>query len=126
MKPFIFEQAEAGQRVITRDGQPGEIIAVRKEDNYVYPVIVQVGEEGRKVVVSYTKDGAFFDNGKESCLDIFIAPNVKTYWANVYATPDHALYVGWVYDSDVEAKSRDTGSDKYLKTISFEVEDDEC
>jgi hypothetical protein len=86
-KPFDLEKAKAGAKVVTRDGHPAKIICWDREHKTDHIVaLVEYTEDGETVeeVITYTNQGTFYDDGKEFCYDLFMAPTVVEKWVNVY------------------------------------------
>lgn len=92
MKPFDLEKALAGEPVVTRDGR--EVTQVTKfdliDDVYMIHAVIYGDLE------SFTLNGEY-SKGKESELDLFMAPkklsgfiNVYADSANIYKTKDEA------------------------------------
>lgn len=80
-KPFDLAQAKAGKPVITRDGRPARIVCFDRKQNG-FPLFGFSGESDERVY-SWTLDGKYYGNG-ESPEDLFMAPEEKTVWVNLY------------------------------------------
>lgn len=71
MKPFSLQRAQAGEAVVTRNGEAVEITHVRNS-SFMFPIIAKVygaGHEPREI--RYTYDGHEFGHG-ESENDLFL------------------------------------------------------
>lgn len=114
MKPFNLEQALAGKPVVTRDGK--EVTQIVKWDIQVgYPVSYVTS--GCKEVLFTTTDGYYKWDKSESRNDLFMDPEVKEAWVNVYKWSMGTVTVGEVYSSEEEAYSKRDNVESYLKTI---------
>lgn len=80
-KPFSIEQAKAGKPVITRDGRPARIVCFDRKQE-AYPLFGFSGES-EEYVYCWTLDGKYHGNG-ESPYDLFMAPEEKTVWVNLW------------------------------------------
>jgi len=106
LKPFDLEKAKAGAKLVTRNGKPARIICWdrgHKTDHIV--ALVEYTEDGESTeeTMTYTDQGTFYDNGNESCFDLFIAPTVVERWVNVYKLKQYS--VGTCYRSEEEAEN---------------------
>lgn len=80
-KNFDLEAARAGKPLITGDGTPAKFIAHVPESEY--PVVVVIDN----VIYTLKDDGVWLDRTLLSrCL--FMAPEKKTVWVNVYKPKD--------------------------------------
>lgn len=80
MKEFDFEKAEAGAKVITRDGRAVRVRCFdRKSD---FPIVALITEQdGSESIGSYTDCGKPYTDSKVARpIDLFMAPVEETYW----------------------------------------------
>ena len=124
LKPFNLEKALAGERVVTRDGKKvTELLGFGNASN---PIVCYYAE-----IDLYTTHNLSGRHPDDRELDLFMAPKVTTYWANVYKNPDcNEFITGNVFHSEAEAMYNATSEykskkGKYIKTISFDLEDEE-
>lgn len=82
MKPFDLQAAIAGAKLQTRDGREvKQFTYFETEDKTTYPIVAVVG--GR--ICSYTASGCYNDsNDMESINDLFMGPEKKEYWINIW------------------------------------------
>lgn len=92
MKPFNLEEAIKGAKLITRYGIKVDEFhcfeTLRYKANYPLVAIIN------KVKQSYTAEGKYNYSGKESEMDLFMAPEKKEYWVNLFRTREGKVAVG--------------------------------
>lgn len=81
MKPFNLEAAKAGAPIITRDGREARFIAHVPGALADYKV-VWCGEDG--VIRCCAENGAWSSDGIARCTDLFMKPQKRTVWVNLY------------------------------------------
>lgn len=119
MKSFNLEEALKGEAVITREGTP--IIEIFKMKTVAdYPVLV-VNRDG--FPRCYTEQGKYYLDDDENPEDLFMAPEFKTMWANVYRRHDGELEILQVWEDEGACKGAISPTRNFVKTISFEVEE---
>lgn len=119
MKPFNLESALAGAPVVMRNGRKVlEVLTPKSIKNKEQPVVcVNIKES---ITMHCTNGSYYYSSVKPHEYDLFMLPQTKTFWVNVYKT--HGAYAtGGAHESIEEAQSTVIGND-YVKTISFEVE----
>ena len=90
MKPFSLEEylKNPSRKVVTRSGKNARIICTDAKN--VYSVVALITEDKSERVETYLKDG-IYNEGRQSCDDLFFAPEKHEGWVNVYKagnTPD--------------------------------------
>ena len=106
MKQFNLEEylKNPSRKVVTRYGKNARIICTDAKN--VYSVVALIAEDKSERVETYLKDG-IYSEGRQSCDDLFFAPEKHEGWVNVYRDLGSGeLYCGYVYDSEEEAKKR--------------------
>ena len=84
MKPFDLEAAKAGAKVITRDGKPARIVCFDRK-HIKSPIIALVSEtDHEEELRTYSVRGWYFQS-TECGLDLFMAPEKKEGWINIYS-----------------------------------------
>lgn len=81
-KVFNIEKAKAGAKVVTRDGRHARILAYDlKDEDYKVAIAIQSEESYSEEVYSFTEEGKFYLNGKQSDKDLFIEeePTIRPY-----------------------------------------------
>ena len=133
LKPFNLKKALAGEKVVTKSGYPvvaifcDKIIIEKKDIEYCRPVIFIYKTNEKYYSMIATMSG----HSENSHHDLFLLPTVKTYWVNVYKNPDcNEFITGNVFHSEAEAIYNATSEykskkGKYIKTISFDLEEEE-
>ena len=124
LKPFNLEKALAGAKVVTRNGQEVTEIYECKTTAKGQQNIVSV-VDGEAIL--HNKQGRFFTRDSESVLDLFMLPEVKTYWLNIYRGKDECnlMVTSCICLAETEAKFMAEKMDytfTLIKTISFDVE----
>ena len=121
MKPFDIELAKQGYPVCTRDGRPARIICFDRKSKK-YPVLALVEKESIELPCCYSEKGKY-DN-VESIYDLFMSPEKKEGWINIYNRLDGKVTGHCIYSSEEEARKNILGSkDVHLATIKIEWEE---
>lgn len=123
MKPFDLVKALAGESVVTRDGQ-----AVTQLTHFAAPYSEHclVGVV-RGTMVTWDKQGCYFDERQESDYDLFMASKKRTVWANIYPTPspyDQFFGTASIFDTEEAADESPNAADR-LGNKAFPVEIEE-
>ena len=111
MKPFDLEKALAGARVVTRSGK--EVTQLRKfetESEYCLVAVV----DGR--IKSFTIQGVF-NCGANAEYDLFMAPEKREYWCNVYKYDNGNIVVSLPYKTQKGAENGKINCAKIVATI---------
>lgn len=126
-KPFNIEEARKGAPCITRDGREAKLVYVSEFPNDSYPFLfVYPNLDGNKFSSIWIKtNGRPFEDSEEYALDIFMLPKTKTYWVNIYEVDidEQRMSIRDIHLSEHSAKCASEGTNGYLKTISFDIED---
>lgn len=103
MKPFDIELAKQNHPVQTRDGRPARIVCydVKGHD---FPIMALIMEEDNKEMpYLFSSTGHVNNSVIESRLDLFMAPNKKEGWINLYRSSIYAAGTSSVYKTEEEA-----------------------
>lgn len=123
-RPFDLEKAKAGERIVTRDGHPARIISWDREHMTDHIVaLVEYTEDGETTeeVMTYTDQGRYYDDGNESCNDLFMAPTIVEKWVNVYKCGCGYCYI--YHDSEQEALEKKDYYSEYVATTKISWEE---
>ena len=103
MKPFNLEEylANPSKKVITRDGRNVTIHCTNF--NSCQPIIAQI--EGHNSSHSFTKDGKYFIDNRNSSYDLFFAPEKKEGWVNIYKNERDHYFGKFIYPRKVDAEA---------------------
>lgn len=74
--PFDIEKAEQGAKIVTREGGRARILCYDRISD-TYPIVAVVlgsipMDDDEEEIVSFTKNGKYYDDGDESGYDLFI------------------------------------------------------
>lgn len=118
MKQFNLEEylKDPSKKVVTRDGKKVKIHCTNYESRQ--PIIAEL--EYHNFSSSFTKDGRYYNDDKNSRYDLFFAPEKHEGWVNVWELEDHQRCSSFIYSSEEEAKMHGKGS---LATIKIEWEE---
>ena len=85
MKQFSLEEylKNPSKKVVTRDGKRVRIRCTDRKDA-VYPIVALIDSDGKEEILSYTKNGYFYYDGRKDVNDLFFAPEKHEGWANIY------------------------------------------
>ena len=120
MKQFSLEEylANPSRKVITRDRKAVKILCTNYESRQ--PIIAEI--EGHNYSRSFTKDGRYHVDNKNSPYDLFFAPEKHEGWINIYADINDNSYTGnHICKSKEEAI--EAAYYNYVSTIKIEWED---
>lgn len=122
MKPFDLEKAKSGAKLCTRDGRRARIICYDRKSQ-VYPIVALIKDDIREEYIRfYTLYGESDINAKDNDDDLFIAPEKKEGWVNVYK--DLAKYkVGGDYIYDTKEEAERQKSDTCIATVKIKWEE---
>lgn len=101
-----------GTELITRHGKKVSEWYYFKADKSDYPIQAIINGDR----IGYTIDGNYNKEG-EHYNDLFIKPQIKECWVNVYIAPDGTLCVGSPYSSEELARTNIYKAQTYIKTI---------
>jgi len=114
-KPFNLINAIKGQKLITRNGKPAQLVSIKVGDagEGIFPLAASVGCDE----YSFTLDGCFYSDSEDHYLDLFMAPREKTVYVNLYH--DKYCYHFETEDEANESSSSDRiGGKAYPVTIA--------
>ena len=98
MRPFDLERALAGDKVVTRDGR--EVTQLTKFNSVGECLAAVVDGE----LITWGEDGRYWANGKDSGLDLFMAPKTVKRWVNFYPADLSYQANGFAFGSEMAAK----------------------
>ena len=118
MKQFSLEEylKDPSKKVVTRDRKAVKILCTNYESRQ--PIIAEI--EGHDYSRSFTKDGKYCIDNRNSPYDLFFASEKHEGWINLNRCLDGKPQCGFIYDSEAEAKSNGRNA---LVTIKIELED---
>lgn len=120
MKPFDLEKAKAGAELRTRDGRPARIICWDRQSDG-FPIVALVSNGEREDIYKYPESGEKLGY-KLDALDLFMAPEKKEGWVNVYK--DLAKYItGGDYIHPTKEEAERQKSDTCIATVKIEWEE---
>jgi hypothetical protein len=115
MKKFDLEAAKAGAPVVTRSGKKARILCFDRE-SVEYPIVALINGLD---VLSFTETGVHsFLNGYTDN-DLFMAPQKKEYWVNVYKESFDIVEAGQCHNSEADAIKAKTNDRNYLATVKI-------
>ena len=119
MKPFNLEEylANPSRKVVTREGRTVKIHCTNF--NSCQPIIAEI--EGHNFSHSFTKDGKYFIDNRNSLYDIFFATEKHEGWVNVYKSESDWSLGASIWQTEEEAKKW-VGATDYATTIKIEWE----
>lgn len=120
MKPFNLELAKAGHPVCTRDGESAKIICFDRKSTK-YPIIALIDKGKEEIITSYNLSGQV-NNDIFHNHDLFMKPEKKEGWINVYFLNDGGNTCFGIYDTKEDALSHKC-ADGYIDTIKIEWEE---
>ena len=120
MKQFSLEEYlnNPSKKVVTRDRKAVKILCTNYESRQ--PIIAEI--EGHNSSHSFTKDGKYYIDDRNSSYDLFFAPEKHEGWVNVYKSG-----ISWslgtnIWPTEEEAKEW-VGAADYTTTIKIEWEE---
>ena len=120
MKHFNLEEylKNPSRKVVTRSGKNARIICTDAKN--VYSVVALIAEDKYERVETYLKDGRY-NEGRQSCDDLFFAPEKHEGWVNVYKSGISWSLGASIWQTEEEAKKW-VGAADYATTIKIEWE----
>lgn len=125
MKPFNLEEAKQGKPVCNGYGRDVRILCYDlKDDKYPIAGAITYRETNRETLQKYTLDGYVIGDGVNNNGDLFMKPEKKEGWVNMYKnnTPPYRSF-GKVFDTEKEARENNIGSDSYIDTVFVKWEE---
>lgn len=119
MKEFNLEAAKNGAPVQTREGNPARIICWDMESDEKY-IVALMKIDNNESIVLYGQKGNYV-KGRESVLDLVMAPVKHEGWVNVYKDGDEVEPGIKIYKTEEEAKK--VASDNCIATVKIEWEE---
>jgi len=115
MKKFDLEAAKAGAPVVTRSGKKARILCFDRE-SVEYPIVALIGGVS---TLSFTETGLYdsFSGSNEN--DLFMAPQKKEYWVNVYKDRFDIVEAGQCHNSEADAIKAKANDRNYLTTVKI-------
>ena len=120
MKHFNLEEyiQNPSRKVVTRSGKNARIICTDAKN--VYSVVALIAEDKYERVETYLKDGRY-NEGRQSCDDLFFAPEKHEGWVNVYKDGDHFYSSMDIFKTKDEAEALSCSS--CIATVKVEWEE---
>lgn len=126
MKPFDLEKAKLGYPVCNGYGMDVRILCYDlKDDKYPIAGAITDPETNRETLQKYTLDGYVIGDGANNNGDLFMKPEKKEGWINVFINSCSGLKsTDRIYSTKAEAlKNIDTKSPHYIDTVKIEWEE---
>ena len=124
MKEFNLEEFKKNpsQKVVTRDGREVRIICTDAKGDE--PIIALVYNKNRdeENVYTYNREGIFYKDN-DSCLDLFLNPNIREGWVNLFKDEELPFINGDVYKSEKDAKEAAIGEPDFIASVKIEWEE---
>ena len=114
MKPFNLEEylKNPERKVVTRDGRAVKIHCTNYDSRQ--PIIAEI--EYHNFSQSFTKDGRYYIDDRNSPYDLFFAPEKKVCWTNIYRGKDEPV-IGHIFNSEEEARESSRHCNGYTKDL---------
>ena len=124
MKQFNLEEylANPSRKVVTRDRKAVKILCTNYDSRQ--PIIAEI--EGHDYSQSFTKDGRYYIDNRNSPYDLFFAPTKHEGWINLFRDCCTGVnYPGCrLFNTKKEAKQNlAIEDDRYIATIKIEWEE---
>ena len=122
MKQFSLEEylKNPSKKVVTRDGRTVKIHCTNYDSRQ--PIIAEL--EYHNFSSSFTKDGRYYNDDRNSPYDLFFASEKHEGWINLYKWNNSiGCYVSNPLSSEEKAVEEGKTSRSYLKTIKIEWEE---
>lgn len=126
MKPFDIELAKQGKPVCNGYGMDVRILCYDlKDDKYPIAGAITDPETNRETLQKYTLDGCVIGDGANNNGDLFMKPEKREGWVNVFINSCSGLKsTDRIYSTKAEAlKNIDTKSPHYIDTVKIEWEE---
>ena len=119
MKPFNLEEylKNPSKKVVTREGRTVKIYCTNFSS--CQPIIAEI--EGHNSSHSFTQDGKYYIDDRNSSYDLFFVPEKHEGWANVYKSESDWSLGTSIWQTEEEAKKW-VGAADYVTTIKIEWE----
>ena len=119
MKPFNLEEylKNPSKKVVTRDRKAVKILCTNYESRQ--PIIAEI--EGHDYSRSFTKDGRYHIDNRNSPYDLFFASEKHEGWINIYTDINDNSHPGnHIFESKEEAEEEGEKGSGYVTTIKIE------
>lgn len=126
MKQFDIELAKQGKPVYNGYGMDVRILCYDlKDDKYPIAGAITDPETNRETLQKYTLDGYVIGDGANNNGDLFMKPEKREGWVNVFINSCSGLKsTDRIYSTKAEAlKNIDTKSPHYIDTVKIEWEE---
>ena len=126
MKPFDIELAKQGKPVCNGYGMDVRILCYDlKDDKYPIAGAITDPETNRETLQKYTLDGYVIGDGANNNGDLFMKPEKREGWVNVFINSCSGLKsTDRIYSTKAEPlKNIDTKSPHYIDTVKIEWEE---
>ena len=123
MKEFNLEEFKKNpsQKVITRDGRAVRIICTDAKGDESIIALVYNKIRDEENVYTYNKDGYFYGDNDDSCLDLFFDTNKREGWINIYSEQEYRYPGENIFATKEEAIKNK--SEIYIATVKIEWEE---
>lgn len=124
MKPFDLEKAIVGKPVVTRNGYPVRILCTdRRDPTFSMNIVALIKTPALDEVMIYDKCGSCRLD-IESEYDLFMAPEKKEGWVNLYVTKNGFAEVDAViYESEKKAQLNKDADKQCISTVKINWEE---
>lgn len=120
MKQFSLDEylKNPERKIVTRDGRNVKIICTNY-NNSDHPIIARI--DGLKYAESFSIEGKYYINERDSQLDLFFATEKHEGWVNVFDGVVGVSYAGTnIYKSKEEAEKNGKKCKNYIATVRIE------
>ena len=122
MKPFDLEKAKAGAKLCTRDGRPARVICWDRKGCLPLVFLVDEADDEEERLFQTDLSGRHSSH-RDDPYDLFLAPDKKEGWVNVYKYNDGNVSSMHIFSTYQEAKESIAGSGAYIDTVKIEWEE---
>ena len=126
MKQFSLEEylKNPSKKVVTRDGKSVRIRCTDRKDAD-FPIVALIDSEGKEEILSYTKNGYFYYDGRKDVNDLFFAPEKHEGWINLFGDSLCELYIGdlRIFESKENAEKKGKNHRDYVKSVKIKWEE---
>ena len=124
MKQFNLEEylKNPSRKIVTRDGRNVRILCTDAKGDYPIVTLIETLDGSIEFVNKFRKDGHFLDNdGNNSNLDLFFAPEKHEKWVNLYKEDDNIYASMDTFKTKEEAEALSCSS--CIATVKVEWEE---
>lgn len=126
MKQFNLNEylKNPSRKVVTRDGKSVRIRCTDRKDAD-YPIVALIDSKGKEEILSYTKNGYFYYDGRKDVNDLFFAPEKHEGWINIFKSSNDLAFLGQsrIFASKEDAKKDRKDCECYVATVKIEWEE---